>query len=333
MPREFELLERLRPLLAGDGPGIPLGVGDDAAIVEVGGASVAFATDAVVDGVHFDRAVSSVEDVGWKAIAVNVSDLAAVGARPVAALVALHLPRATTDETVDGLYRGLRAAGDRWDTALVGGDVVISPVLTLTVSVVGEVGPGGGLRRDGARPGDELVLVGRLGLAAAGLALHRAGATDELERHPELLAAHRRPEALVDAGLALAAAGATACIDVSDGLGRDAGHLARRSAVRITIREAALPDEPGVAAAAAELGRDDLMIAGGDDYALLATVGSDRRDGLRERLHTIGHRADVIGEVAAGDGVRVVRRDGSTVAGEELGWEHVGSESSDGGPT
>lgn len=333
MSREFELLDRLRPLLAGDGPGIPLGFGDDAAVVEIGGARVALATDALVDAIHFDRAISSTEDVGWKALAVNVSDLAAVAARPVAALVALHLPRTTTDEAIDGLYRGLRTAADRWGAALVGGDVVSSPVLALTVSIIGEVTPDGPLRRDGCRPGDHLVLVGRLGLAAAGLALHRAGETDELERHPELLAAHRRPEALVDAGLVLAAAGATGCIDVSDGLGRDAGHLARRSAVRITIREDALPSEPAVEAAAARLGRDDLALAGGDDHALLATVGSDRLDAVRQRLHEAGHRAHVIGEVTEGDGVLVRRRDGTTEAADDHGWEHPGSRPSEGAET
>lgn len=333
MPREFELLDRLRPLLAGDGPGIPLGVGDDAAVVEIGGTPVALATDALVDGVHFDRAISSTEDVGWKALAVNISDLAAVGARPVAALVALHLPRSATDAAVDGLYRGLRTAADLWEVALVGGDVVSSPVLALTVSVVGEVAPGGPLRRDGARPGDQVVLVGRLGLAAAGLALHRAGAADELERHPELLAAHRRPEALVEAGVALAAGGASACIDVSDGLGRDAGHLARESAVAVTIREDALPAEPAVDAAAAHLGRDDLALGGGDDHALLATVGSERLEAVRSRVHDAGHRAHVIGEVTDGTGVRVRRRDGSTEAAEDRGWEHPGSRPSDGGET
>jgi thiamine-monophosphate kinase len=301
---------------------VPLGVGDDAAVVTVGGTPVAVTTDALVDGVHFDRSVSSTEDIGWKAIAVNVSDLAAIAATPVAAVVALHLPATSTDDVVDGLYRGLTAAADRWGAPLVGGDIVSSPVLALGVTVVGTVAQDGPLRRDGARPGDQLLLLGRLGLAAAGLALHRAGASEELVRHPELLAAHRRPEALVEVGAALAEGGANACIDVSDGLGRDAAHVARASGVHLVLNESAIPLHDGVVEAQAALGDDLLAFSGGEDFALLATVGPGRVDDLRRALSRVGESLDVVGHVEEGEGVTFVRADGRRVAIESLGYEH-----------
>lgn len=302
---------------------MPLGVGDDAAVVEIGDAVVAVAVDTLLEGVHFDRALSTWEDVGWKALAVNVSDLAAVASRPRAAVVSLTRPPDLDDAAVVGLYGGLREAADRWELRLVGGDTVTGPTLSLTVTVLGEVSGDGPLRRRGARPGDAVVVVGELGGAAVALALHRAGETALLGAHPRLRRAHTRPEARVAAGVLLARHGATACLDVSDGLGRDLGHLADASQVAIGLDAAALPMVEGVADVAAHLGLDpvELAVGGGDDYALAATVAPAGLDALRDDLAAVGERLTVIGDVSAGSGV-VVGSDGRQRDVSELGWQH-----------
>ncbi|HEX9889010.1 MAG TPA: thiamine-phosphate kinase [Nitriliruptorales bacterium] len=321
---EFELIRALGPFLDGDSGAVPLGVDDDAAVVLVGSTPVAVAVDAMVDGVHFDRAVSSFEDVGFKALAVNVSDLAAIGARPVAAVIALQRPPGLDDADVIALYRGLREAADRWDVALVGGDTVGSPVLSVSVTVLGGLPGAAALRRDGAQPGDIVLVVGPLGLAAAGLALFRAGASQLLEAHPELLAAHRRPEALPAVGAALATGGASAAIDVSDGLGRDLGHVADQSGVHIRIESARLAIHPGVAAAAEHLDLDplELVVGGGDDYALVACVPPDRHAQVAAAVRAVGREAHVIGHVERGSGVRLLAGDGRTRDASQLGFQH-----------
>lgn len=331
MRSEFALLEALRPRLSGDTPHVPLGVGDDAAVVHVAGADVVVAVDALVEGVHFDLAISSHADVGWKALAANVSDLAAVGARTRAALVVLQRPAGFDDAAAEDLYRGLDQAASRWDVALVGGDLVSGPGLAVSVTVLGELVGARPLRRADAIPGQAVVVIGPLGQAAAGLALARAGRHDLLDRHPHLLARHRRPDALAEAGAVLVQVGAGACIDVSDGLGRDAGHVARASGVGLRLRSERLPVDPGVAAAAEALGSDpfDLVCGGGDDLALLATLDPDRLAALDDRLAGLSVAWRQVGTVDEGDGVRLVLPDGRERDVGALGWEHAGDEETD----
>ena len=316
---EFDLLARLRRHLDVDGPGVPRGVGDDAAVLDVAGRLVA-AVDTLVDGVHVDRRWSTPQDLGFKALAVNVSDLAAVGALPLAALVSLQLPSDIDVEEVEGIYRGLREAADRWGCQLIGGDTVTSPTLAVSVTVLGRLHDEEVvLRRDGAQVGDLVVVVGGLGLAAAGLELLRRGATQQLDAHPELAAAHRRPVALPEAVPAMVLAGVSAAIDVSDGLGRDLGHLARDSGVGIRLDSDRLPLAVGVEAAATHLGIDpvELVLGGGEDQALALTVAPERLGRLDLGLDTAGLRARVVGEVVAGAGVVLDGRDVS-----ESGWVH-----------
>jgi thiamine-monophosphate kinase len=320
---EFALIGALVERLGG-GPAdeVPLGPGDDAAIVTIGGTAVAVTVDAMVDAVHFDRALSSAADVGWKLVAVNVSDLAAIGARPIAAVVALHLPDGSEREWVLELADGVAEAAGGWGVRVVGGDVVSATELAVSMTLLGEVPAGAPLTRAGARAGDALVLIGETGLAGAGLALAQAGEDDLLAEHPELLAAHRRPVARITAGRALAEVGAHAAIDTSDGLGQDAGHVAEASAVGIVIREAAVPMHPGVRAAEARLGRDGLALHGGEDLALLATVDPADVGTLRQRMADLGEPFAVIGEVRPGSGVSLLRCDGTTVDASRHGYEH-----------
>lgn len=324
MSSEFALIAALRPLVTGDEPGVPLGVGDDAAVVEVGGVPVAMAIDAMIEGVHFDLGISSFADVGWKALAANVSDLAAVGAWTAAAVVALERPATLSDADAVDLHRGLRAAAERWGVRLVGGDIVSGPTFAVTVSAMGPLATGAILRRSGAQLRDVVVVAGPLGEAAAGLALRRAGALEVLHHHPGLLAAHRRPVALPEVGAALASAGAHACIDVSDGLGQDLGHVASASGVQVVLEADQLPITPGVAEAAERLGRHplDLVCGGGDDLALVATLDPADLPEIAERLDALPVAWQRVGEVVAGDGVVLRLPDGTQRDLTGAGYEH-----------
>jgi thiamine-monophosphate kinase len=319
---EFALLKRLAPYLADAAdPRVALGVGDDAAVLRSG---VCIAVDMLVEDVHFRRDLSSLADVGWKAIAVNVSDLAAMGARPLAAVVGLCRPAAVPVADVEALYEGMAQACATWDVALVGGDTVAAPVLALSVTALGEVDPSAALRRSGARPGDRIVVIGSLGAAAAALAGHGAG----LDVPAPLLAAHRRPRALVAAGRVLAEHGATAAIDVSDGLGADLAHICAASDVRIRVHAAALPLAAGVREAATELGVDALSLAvgGGEDFALAAALPAATARAATDAARAAeGVEAAVVGEVLpAGHGpaVTLVTDDGNERDVSALGWDH-----------
>jgi thiamine-monophosphate kinase len=232
-------------------------------------------TDVLVEGLDFTADLSEPEDWGWKAVAVNCSDLAAMGAEPRWLVIALTVPDPTPLPTLERVYAGVGEACRAYGAALVGGDVSAGPALSLAVTALGEAERP--VLRSGARPGDRLAVTGPLGAAAAGLALLRSqdpAAKELLDRFPGLAAAHRRPRPALAMGLALARAGATAMIDVSDGLAGDAVHLAESSGVGVEVHDAAVPLAPGVAEAAALLGRDPLELAlgGGEDFVLAAAL-------------------------------------------------------------
>jgi thiamine-monophosphate kinase len=326
---EFELIRRLGPFLAGAGEGVAVGSGDDAAVLDLGDRWVCLAVDVVVEDVHFRRDLSSLADVGWKAVAVNCSDIAAMGARPTAAVVGLCRPADLPVADVEELYTGMHEACGRWGLRLVGGDTVKADALALSVTVLGELAPGAAVRRSGGQPGNALVLVGALGAAAAALAQIRAG----LRADEALLAVHRRPIALVEAGRVLAEGGATAMIDVSDGLGADLGHVCEASGVGAVVHADDLPVAAGVRAVALRLGLDPLELAcgGGEDFALLAAVPADRAGQLAAAAGDAeGVPAAVIGKLVAPDGedhLAVLKlADGTTRDLTDLGFDHYRGE-------
>ena len=232
-------------------------------------------TDVLVEGLDFTADLSEPEDWGWKAVVANLSDLAAMGAEARWLVLALTAPEATPLATLERVYAGVGEACRAFGTALVGGDVSGGPALSLAVTALGEAERP--VLRSGARGGDRLAVSGPLGAAAAGLALLQSGdpaAADLLGRFPGLAAAHRRPVPALAMGLALARAGATAMIDVSDGLAGDALHLAEASGVGLEISDPAVPLAPGVAETATLLDLDPMALAlgGGEDFVLAAAL-------------------------------------------------------------
>jgi len=230
---EFAVIARLRARFESAAGGAPapgdLGIGDDAALVALPPGPAVLATDLVVEGVHVDLALSSLADVGWKALMVTVSDLAAMGAEARAVLLSVAAPAGCAlDEVADGVAEAAAAVG----CAVVGGDLSTAPALVVSVAAVGWVPDDGGgpaLRRSGARAGDTLVVTGPLGASAAGLRLARLGgqgAVPEDAGAAPLVAAHRRPVARLAEGRVARRSGVRAAIDLSDGLSADAAHLA-----------------------------------------------------------------------------------------------------------
>jgi thiamine-monophosphate kinase len=309
---EFELLEKLRERLPAAAARLRVGSGDDAAVTVPGGAT-ATSVDALVEGVHFRRdAGFEPEDVGAKALATALSDLAAMGAEPGEAYVVLGVPPEVGEPELLRLADGLAEVARATDTAIAGGDVSRSPVLSLAVTVVGHAArPELLITRGGARPGDLLVLTGELGGAAAGLLLlDRPELEDAVapQTAANLKRRQLRPTPRLRAGAALAAAGARAMIDLSDGLAGDAGHLAAASDAALRIDAGAIPLAKGLAEVAVAAGRDPLELAasGGEDYELLAALPAER---LTEAATRIGEAAETsltpVGEVGEGDGVEI----------------------------
>jgi thiamine-monophosphate kinase len=316
---EFELIDLLRSRLGCDRADVRVGIGDDGAVLAVpAGHELVVSTDTLIAGTHFPLTTRA-EDVGWKSLAVNLSDLAAMGATPAWALLALTMPsadRAFVQRFADGF--GALAAQHR--IALVGGDTTEGP-LAISVTVAGSVPAGRALLRSGARPGDGVFVTGTLGDAAA--ALRRIGAAARRETDADIALRERldRPTPRIAAGLVLRDA-ASACIDVSDGLLADLGHVAARSGVGIEIAASALPASAALLAVADARERLVFQAAGGDDYELAFTLAAARERTILRDLASAGCGATRIGRVVEERGVRLLDDDGREIALDHHGWEH-----------
>jgi len=306
---EFGLISRITGGLTMP-PSVSVGPGDDAAVFLVNGSCVV-STDMFVEGVHFRRDWSDAGDIGRKAVAASVADIEAMGAIPVMVVVALGMPRDTEEAWVDAFAHGVLTECDRANATLVGGDISSSPQVTVTVTVIGETGGVTPVTRDGAAPGQLVAMIGRLGWAAAGLAALGRGF-----RSPKaVVEAHRFPLVPYGAGREAALAGATAMIDVSDGLLADLGHIAEASGVVIDVDPARLSVPEPVTAVGQALGVDpmDFVLTGGEDHALVATFA----------LGDVPKGWTIIGAVlATGRGAGSVLVGGRPWIGGPAGWQH-----------
>lgn len=319
---EFSLIDRYFAARSSRRADVALGIGDDAALLlPPAGQQLVVTLDALVAGVHFFAAAEP-EGIGHKALAVNLSDLAAMGATPAWATLALVLPEA--DETwLERFCRGLFALADRFDLELVGGDTTRGPTTVITLQAHGFVPPGLALRRDGAKPGDGIYVTGTPG--DAGLALASALGKARVAPGHEAAARARldRPEPRVAPGLSLRGV-ASAAIDLSDGLAQDLGHILRRSGVGAVVEVAHLPLSPALFAS---LGPDQaaaIALAGGDDYELCFTVPPERVSRLERAAAAWDCRCTRIGAITAEPGLRLVRADGSGFPLERSGYDHFG---------
>jgi thiamine-monophosphate kinase len=325
--RERRLVAAIRTRAGADPSWLPVGIGDDAAVaVPERGALEVFTTDAVIEGVHFDRRFSTPADVGWKALAVNLSDIAAMGATPRLALLSIALPEAGAEAELHALLDGFLALASEARVALAGGNLSRSPgPLIVDVTLVGFVRPRRVLRRGGARPGDQIYVSGSVGTASAGLAYLREvrgegaplndsdGGTALAGQMETPVARHTRPVPRVRLGMLIGRnRAASACMDLSDGLADGVRQICAASGVGAVIDAAAVPIDPGARRWFERQDGDAVRgaIAGGDDYELVFTV--PRRS--RGRLATVIRQAPGvpvtrIGEVTKDPEV-VLMRDG-----------------------
>ena len=306
---EFALIDRLRQR-AGSRPDVALGIGDDAALIEPPkGQQVVLAVDTLVEGVHFAKGVPA-SAIGWKALAVNLSDLAAMGAEPAVALLALTLP-AEDGAFVDEFATGFSALADTHRVALVGGDTTRGP-LAASVTVVGYVPKGKALTRAGAEAGDDLWVTGTLGDAAGALALWKSGIP--MLRTGSLRERLDRPAPRLGAGLALRGL-ATACIDVSDGFLADLGHILAMSGVGADVEADALPVSPALLDAFPDTpARRALQLSGGDDYELCFTAPAKKREAVQAALDAVATPATRVGRITEGASLRLFDADGLPLA-------------------
>lgn len=318
---EFELLARIRERLPAPSPRIRVGSGDDAAVTVPGGAT-ATSVDALVDGVHFRRELATPAQIGHKALATALSDLAAMGAEPGEAYVVIGIPPDLGEEECIELLDGMLALAASTGTDLAGGDLSRAAELFLAITVVGHAAdPDALVRRGGAQPGDALVLSGEIGGAAVGLelldnpdleadfvfsgAIEGEKAKSAMEG---LVGRQLEPAPRLAAGRVLARAGATAMIDVSDGLGADAAHLSESSGVGLRIEAAAVPLAPAAQELSQATGRDPWrLLNGGEDYELLASIPPERVAEARLGVQKAekGSALTEIGAVVAGSGVEI----------------------------
>lgn len=308
---EFALIEQITSGLE-QGPAVQVGPGDDGAVIAVNG-SLVCSIDTLVEGVHFRRDWSLPHEVGSKAVAASVADLEAMGATPVALTASLSAPKDLPSSWARQCSAGMRVEAEKAGLSIVGGDVTGSRDITIAVSVLGQLEGRDPVRRGGARAGQAVAMVGRVGWAAAGLAVLGRGF-----RSPRVMVqAQKVPEVPYGQGKVAALAGASSMIDISDGLLADLGHIAAASGVAIDLRADAFDVPEPMRAVAAATGKDPMsfILAGGEDHALVATFPAER---VPEGWSVIGAVVDGAGEVLLdGAGTTDLFEAGS-------GWDHFG---------
>jgi thiamine-monophosphate kinase len=326
---EFGLIQRLSEIVAGRLPteaqaDLLLGIGDDAAVWRLSDGALLATTDTLVEDVHFLPSTPW-QDVGWKALVANLSDIAAMGGAPEFALVTIGLPHDRQVEAVDELYVGLTEAAGAYGVAIAGGDIVRSPAFFVSIALTGRAALDASgqplvLRRDGASAGEVIAVTGALGGAAGGLRALQGGLDGDTTRL--LVKRHRRPQPRLEAGRAAIAAGIRCAIDVSDGLMQDLGHVCQASRLGATVYRDNLPVEPALA----ELFTAEEVLAmaatGGEDYELVLVGAPEQLERARSEsgvpITTIGEMVD-----DADHGARLLDESGREVSLAVAGWDHL----------
>lgn len=320
---EDELVDAIAALTIGESR-VLIGIGDDAAVWQPSRSQRSvISTDALIEGVHFSRAWMSPDDIGWRAMAANLSDLAAMAARPRLGTVALGVPPEWTAQALLECYAGMARCAKAFGLQIAGGDLVRAPVLTIAITVVGEVRPSNLRTRSGARPGDIIATTGQLGASRAGLDVLQGTVQLDATLAAKALAAHRAPQPRVAEGRWLGASTHVhAMMDCSDGLSTDLARMARASGVGATIERVPIAD--AAAAAAAALGMDPMAyaLAGGEDFELLLAVEARAFPHVARRFHArFGQALERLGTVRADERVVMVNQ-GREEPVARTGWDH-----------
>lgn len=331
MPSEFELIDRLATVFPRP-EGLSEGIGDDAAVLDPGRFDLV-TMDTLVEGVHFRRDLATAEDVGWKSLAANLSDIAAMGGGPGAFFLSLALPDPPDVEWLEGLWRGMKDAADTlvpdsFEVSAGGGDLTrTTGPMVITLTLMGEASPAGPVLRKNGVPGDRIVVLGTVGQAAAGLTVLESESLDD-DDFPELVQAYRRPHPHVKAGGLLGLYGVpSAMIDTSDGLISDLSHILRASEVGARIEAFQLPT-PAELTALDETGAGDVedwLLGGGEDFSLIMTVPPARMPKLWDLARQYGWEVSDIGELRAPEeGLQVLGLDGQVLEREIEAFRHFG---------
>jgi thiamine-monophosphate kinase len=321
MLSEFDLIARYFTRPSRPAGAVALGIGDDCALLNpTPGMTLAVSTDMLVEGRHFLHGADPLQ-LGHKCLAVNLSDLAAMGARPLAFTLALALPQADA-QWLAPFAEGLFALADQHQCALIGGDTTKGP-LTICITVFGELRPGHALRRDAAQAGDDIWVSGTLGDARLALAGLRGELKLDAATQRQAEQRMHRPTPRIALGLALCGI-AHAAIDVSDGLAGDLGHILQRSGCGATLQVDALPSGPMLGMQALPI-RRQFTLAGGDDYELCFTAPRARRDAVQAAAHAAGAAVTRIGSIEAAPGLRLVDAGGRALDLKPDSFDHFTS--------
>ena len=322
---EFGVISSIRSDLKGFQKEVIVGIGDDTAAIEVSGENLLlFTSDTLVEDIHFKWDYASPFQVGWKALVVNISDIAAVGGNPTHCLVSLALPADTDRIVVREVYQGLKKAASRYRVGIVGGDTVRAPSFIITVSLLGEVKRKNIVLRSGAKPGDLIYVTGQLGSSGAGLTcLKRSNWKVKPKIRQFLIKRHLMPSPRLVEGQKIAKSQiATSMIDLSDGLGSDLHRMAEESEVGAILWEDELPIALATEQLAKVMGKSSLewVLYGGEDYELLFTVPPAKR---KEVEHTLGFPHALIGEIVDRDqGICLKNRKGNRTKVKDGGYNH-----------
>jgi thiamine-monophosphate kinase len=324
---EFGLIDLLAKMVSGSRePPLILGIGDDAAAWQGDTAVQLVTTDSLFQDVHFSLDTTSWEALGWKALAVNLSDIAAMGGIPRYALISLALPGHVKVDDVTALYRGIIKVAQQFDVAIIGGDTCRASIVSITVTVLGTAGDDDQavLTRSAARPGDRIAVTGWLGAAAGGLEMLTGRLHFESDMATSLENSFLRPVPRVTEGQLLLKQGVKAAIDISDGLVADLNHICQASRVGARVEIEKVPVPPAVKVAFGDKALD-MALSGGEDYELLFTAPAGIIEKIKERSSC---PVTVIGEIVAEPalGVKLVDADGNSVSLATTGWEHFATE-------